>query len=65
MVVLDARNTYEYETTKRPIDILAGSSRLREGIMSGDDLDEMEAQWEEENMAFKRDIRQQFLIYGD
>ncbi len=53
---------YEYEEHKMPIDILAGSDRLRKDIESWKDLDEMEAWWKEELKAFEK-IRKKYLIY--
>ena len=53
---------YEYEEVKLPIDILAGSDRLRKDIESWRDLNEMEAWWKEELKAFEK-IRKRYLIY--
>ncbi len=53
---------YEYEELNLPIDILAGSKRLRMDIESWKDLDEMEKWWKEEARAFEK-TRKQFLIY--
>ncbi len=53
---------YEYEEVLLPIDILAGSSRLRKDIESGKDLDEMEKWWKEETKAFEK-IRKKYLLY--
>ncbi len=53
---------YEYEEINLPIDILAGSNRLRMDIESWKDLDAMEKWWKEEAKAFEK-IRKQFLIY--
>jgi uncharacterized protein YbbC (DUF1343 family) len=53
---------YEYEEVKLPIDILAGTDRLRKDIDAWKDLDEMEAWWKEETKAFEK-IRKKFLIY--
>jgi uncharacterized protein YbbC (DUF1343 family) len=53
---------YEYEEVKLPIDILAGTDRLRKDIDAWKDLDEMEKWWKEETKAFER-IRKKFLIY--
>jgi uncharacterized protein YbbC (DUF1343 family) len=54
---------YEYEEINLPIDILAGSDRLRKDIESWKDLDEMEDWWKEETHAFEK-IRQTFLLYS-
>jgi len=53
---------YEYEEIKMPVDILAGTDRLRKGIEAWKDLDEMEAWWKTESRAFER-VRKRYLIY--
>jgi uncharacterized protein YbbC (DUF1343 family) len=53
---------YEYEEIKMPVDILAGTDRLRKGIEAWKDLDEMEAWWKQESRAFEK-IRKKYLIY--
>jgi uncharacterized protein YbbC (DUF1343 family) len=53
---------YEYELVKLPIDILAGTDRLRKDIESWKDLNEMEKWWKEEAKAFEQ-IRKQYLMY--
>jgi uncharacterized protein YbbC (DUF1343 family) len=53
---------YEYEEVHMPIDILAGSDRLRKDIESWKDLDEMEKWWKEETKAFEK-TRRKFLLY--
>jgi len=55
---------YEYETKKMPIDILAGTDRLRKNIESGETLDRMEAWWQEECMQFNKNIRKKYLLYS-
>jgi uncharacterized protein YbbC (DUF1343 family) len=55
---------YEYEAVKPPIDILAGTGRLREDIESGTDLDRMEEWWKEECLRFDRTTRKRLLRYG-
>lgn len=55
---------YEYETKKLPIDILAGTDRLRKNIEEGKDLEQMEKWWEEECLCFNKTIRKKYLIYG-
>jgi len=54
---------YEYETEKMPIDILAGTDRLRNLIEAGEPLDRMEEWWQAECTAFSRQIRKSYLIY--
>jgi len=53
---------YEYEEVKPPIDILAGTDRLRKDIEAWADLKGMEAWWKEEAQAFEK-IRKKYLIY--
>jgi uncharacterized protein YbbC (DUF1343 family) len=53
---------YEYEEVKLPIDILAGTDRLRKDIEAWKDLNEMEKWWKEETKAFEK-IRKKYLIY--
>jgi uncharacterized protein YbbC (DUF1343 family) len=55
---------YEYENEKMPIDILAGTDKLREGIERGEALGRMEAWWREEFLRFHKTVRKQFLMYG-
>lgn len=54
---------YEYETEKMPIDILAGSDRLRNDIEKGISLNEMEEWWSEECSLFVRKMKKCYLLY--
>jgi uncharacterized protein YbbC (DUF1343 family) len=54
---------YEYETKKLPIDILAGTDRLRRDIEKGVSLDMMEEWWKEQCSGFQRRVRRNYLIY--
>jgi len=54
---------YEYETEKMPIDILAGTDRLRRDIERGEDIDLMEVWWQEECYRFDRCYRKKYLMY--
>ena len=54
---------YEYETEKMPIDILAGTDRLRNDIEKGETLDGMEEWWKEECSEFNKVTRKKHLIY--
>jgi uncharacterized protein YbbC (DUF1343 family) len=54
---------YEYETEKMPIDILAGTDRLRKNIENRKSLKQMEEWWKEQCMEFQRKVRRRFLIY--
>ncbi|HVO76511.1 MAG TPA: DUF1343 domain-containing protein [Candidatus Bathyarchaeia archaeon] len=55
---------YEYERTRKPIDIISGSAALRQTIESGADLPGLFAGWLEDEERFKRE-REPFLLYGD
>jgi uncharacterized protein YbbC (DUF1343 family) len=54
---------YEYEAVKRPFDILAGSSALREQIDSGVSLSQIERSWEPGIAAFT-ELRKPYLLYS-
>ncbi|MDA8432819.1 MAG: DUF1343 domain-containing protein [Nitrospiraceae bacterium] len=54
---------YEYEERLLPIDILAGTDRLRKDIETGKSIEEMVAWWNEELAVFNRQIRKKTLIY--
>src|SRR5207244_6033250 len=53
---------YEYEYEKRPIDILAGSSELREQIERGVRARDIAASWKSAVAEFAR-VRERFLLY--
>jgi uncharacterized protein YbbC (DUF1343 family) len=53
---------YEYEHDKLPIDILAGSSRLREQIEAGESAAHIAESWRADEEAFKA-LRAPFLLY--
>jgi uncharacterized protein YbbC (DUF1343 family) len=54
---------YEYEREKLPIDILAGTDRLRRDIEKGTQLDKMEAWWEEQSTDVNKKFRKRYLLY--
>jgi len=54
---------YEYETERMPIDVLAGTDKLRKDIEKGEKLDEMENWWQEECFQFNKGYRKKYLIY--
>jgi uncharacterized protein YbbC (DUF1343 family) len=54
---------YEYETEKMPMDILAGTGKLRKDIENGEDLEQMEDWWKEQCLQFDRKYRKRYLIY--
>lgn len=53
---------YEYETSRMPIDILAGSDRLRRHIDNDLDPKYIVEEWDEEIQPFL-EIREKFLLY--
>jgi uncharacterized protein YbbC (DUF1343 family) len=53
---------YEYEHVKPPIDILYGSSRLRQGIDSGEAPASIMADWDRDEAEF-RTLREKYLLY--
>lgn len=57
------RPPYEYEREKLPVDILAGTDRLRKDIEEGVSLEHMEAWWKEQCQEFQRKVRKKYLIY--
>ena len=54
---------YEYEKDKMPIDILAGTDRLRKDIEHGRSIEHMEEWWSEQCQTFNRKVRKKYLIY--
>jgi uncharacterized protein YbbC (DUF1343 family) len=59
------RPPYEYETEKLPIDILSGSTMLRQFIEDARTLEEMEDWWRRSALQFNRNIRKRYLFYED
>jgi len=55
---------YEYETEKMPVDILAGTDRLRQDIENNEDITIMEEWWQEQCLTFQRNVRKRFLLYA-
>jgi len=53
---------YEYELEKLPIDILAGSDRLRQQIEADVPATEIAASWRESEEVFRK-VREPFLLY--
>jgi len=53
---------YEYEPEKMPIDILAGSTALREQIEAGLDARDIAASWRQDEADFRK-VRESFLLY--
>jgi len=53
---------YEYEPEKMPIDILSGSTTLREQIEAGADARDIAAGWKQDEAEFRR-VRESFLLY--
>lgn len=54
---------YEYETEKMPIDILAGTDKLRKDIEKREKLDRMEDWWQEQGKEFNNKFRKRYLMY--
>jgi uncharacterized protein YbbC (DUF1343 family) len=54
---------YEYETVLLPIDILAGTDKVRKDIEKGASLKTMESWWNDELREFDKKMRQNFLLY--
>ena len=57
------RPPYEYERKKLPIDILAGTDRLRQDLEGGRSLSEMGAAWKDDAAAFMKRTAYRFLLY--
>lgn len=57
------RPPYEYEMKKMPVDILAGTERLRKDIESGVRLNNMEEWWSGQCREFISGIRSKYLMY--
>lgn len=55
---------YEYELEKMPIDILAGSDKLRFFIESGKDIHFMEEWWITDCEEFDKRYRRKYLLYS-
>jgi uncharacterized protein YbbC (DUF1343 family) len=53
---------YEYEPDKMPIDILAGSTTLREQIEAGVDARDIAASWKQDEDSFRK-VRDAYLLY--
>ncbi|MFQ3573899.1 MAG: DUF1343 domain-containing protein [Thermodesulfovibrionales bacterium] len=54
---------YEYEFERLPIDIIAGSDRLRFFIEEDVSLKEMEEWWMRDTLTFDKSTRQRYLLY--
>lgn len=54
---------YEYEYEKLPIDLILGSSAVREALENGAEIIELERSWQEELAAFEERRRIAFLYY--
>lgn len=53
---------YEYVYDRNPFDVIAGTSRIREGIESGTSFADLISWWEPEVEEFRR-VRENFLLY--
>ncbi len=54
---------YEYVTDRLPIDILAGTDRLRDDIERGRSLNAMEEWWKAQCQEFNKKVRKNYLLY--
>ncbi|MEW6658206.1 MAG: DUF1343 domain-containing protein [Thermodesulfobacteriota bacterium] len=54
---------YEYETERRPIDLLTGDAAIRKGLDKNTPVPDLEAGWQKELGEFL-EVRREFLIYG-
>jgi len=54
---------YEYEAERLPIDLIAGTDRLRAAIDAGAGVEEIAASWDADLAAF-REAREPFLLYA-
>ncbi len=54
---------YEYERELMPIDILAGTDKLRSDIEEGGTLEQMEEWWQGQQLEFDSTERKRYLIY--
>ncbi len=52
---------YEYETVKRPLDIIAGDRGIREALEQQRPIDELESSWQADIQAFKHLARKYHL----
>lgn len=53
---------YEYVYDRNPFDVIAGTSRIREGIESGTSFADLISWWEPEVEEFRR-VRENYLLY--
>jgi uncharacterized protein YbbC (DUF1343 family) len=53
---------YEYEYTRNPFDVIAGTTRLREQIERGDSLESIVDSWQPGLDSF-RPVRERYLLY--
>ena len=53
---------YEYEYTRNPFDVIAGTTKLREQIERGDSLDAIVASWQPRLDEFRL-VRERYLLY--
>jgi len=54
---------YEYETEKMPIDILAGTDRLRRDIEKGKSVAQIEMWWKKQCLLFHKKVIKKYLMY--
>jgi uncharacterized protein YbbC (DUF1343 family) len=54
---------YEYEKKKMPIDILAGTNKLRKDIEKGESVYRIEEWWKQQSHKFQKKVRSRYLMY--
>jgi uncharacterized protein YbbC (DUF1343 family) len=55
---------YEYEFERRPLDLIVGSKQVVDRVLAGEDLDQIEAEWERD-LAVYRDLVDDWCLYRD
>jgi uncharacterized protein YbbC (DUF1343 family) len=53
---------YEYVYDRNPFDVIAGTSSIREAILNGGAVEDMQKKWNEDLDGFKR-VRERYLLY--
>lgn len=53
---------YEYVSDRNPFDVIAGTSSIREAIVNGVAVEDMQKNWNEDLEGFKK-VRERYLLY--
>jgi uncharacterized protein YbbC (DUF1343 family) len=56
------QTAYEYVFDKNPIDVVAGTDKLRKQLENGESVEGIQASWKEGESAFKT-LREEYLLY--